>query len=56
MRDYYWCYHYCYYYYYLKVKVKVPCYKPKRLRGVPGGSGSRIFSTFGTMKVVGILP
>jgi hypothetical protein len=36
-----------------KVKVPPPLpNKPKRLHGVAGGLGSRIFSTLGTMKVV----
>jgi hypothetical protein len=34
------------------VKVKVFHYKPEVALGVPGGYGSWIFSTFGTMKVV----
>jgi hypothetical protein len=35
----------------VKVKVKVFRYKPDVALGVPGGSGSWIASTFGTMKV-----
>ena len=36
----------------IKKRVKVSRNKPKRLRGVPEGQGSRIFSAFGTMNMV----
>jgi hypothetical protein len=38
------------------VKVKVSRYKPGKAPGVPGGYGSWIVSTFGTIKVEGRHP
>jgi hypothetical protein len=35
-----------------KVKVKVSRYRPEQVLGDPEGSGYRIFSTFGSMKMV----
>jgi hypothetical protein len=37
-------------------KVKFSRYRPKSALGVPVGEGFRIFSTFGTMKVVRLSP